>query len=92
MALKAIAVLGDTTATPGGPAGPEGSAGVWTPRPVSESSYTEMTNHGPEVIYEAECTFDYVGTKTNTGDTISDSTVTLTASSSALRVAGGMFC
>ncbi|MCF2872543.1 hypothetical protein L0664_15815 [Octadecabacter sp. G9-8] len=89
MALKALAVVGDTSATAGGPAGPDGSAGAWTPRTVSESSYTQMTNHGPKVIFEAECTFDYLGTKTNTNDTVGDSTVTLTASSSVLRVDGG---
>ena len=89
MALKALAVLGDTSATPGGSAGPEGSVGVWTPGAVSESSYTQMTNHGPDVIHKAECTFRYVGAKSNPGDTTAESTVTLSASATVLRVDGG---
>ena len=89
MALKAIGVVGDTSVTPGGPDGPNGSVGVWTPGAVSETSYAELTNHGPEVIHTAECTFSYTGAVSNPGDTTGSSTVTLQAAGTTLTVAGG---
>lgn len=92
MALKPVAVQGDASASTGNGLVGAAKKGKWTAGEVNETSYSQLTAGGVEVIYEAECTFTFLGDSDPPNGVVSDvndsSTVTLSASDTVAQ--GGL--
>ena len=56
-----VGVEGDVVATAGLTYLSPADSGAWTPGPVSYQSYSQLAVGGVSVIYEAECTFNFLG-------------------------------
>jgi hypothetical protein len=86
MAGKPVAVTGDVVATVGTTPFTGADLGTWTAGAVSVQFYNHLTSGGTTVIHQAECTFNFSGTNSGTGATITGSeTVTLTAGATVLQ-------
>lgn len=81
---KPVAVEGDVQATPGAVPYPPAVSGAWSPGNVEYQTHSNLESGGKAVIYEASCTFTFVGADPNGAPVNGDESVTLTAKSTTL--------
>jgi hypothetical protein len=85
---KTVAVAADVSATAGTTPFTGAEAGTWTPGPISSQSYAKLAIGGAATVWQASCTFSFVGQSSSGAQVPGTSTVTLAASSTKLQGAG----
>lgn len=86
--MSKIAVVGNVIPTPGSSPYPPADTGAWIPGPVIYQSYASVKSNSIPVIYQAQCVFTFVGTKSTPGGPVPVSgseTVTLRAGTTAVN-------
>lgn len=92
--MKPVARAGDVRATPGtSPNYPNETAptaaGTWSAGTVSETTVAKAGSDGARVVHAASCTFTFNGSNTQSGATVTvTSVVTLNPGSQVLQVGG----
>lgn len=82
---KAVAVEGDVSATAGTMPFTGAESGAWTPRNVMMNSYADLKSGGRKVLWQAQCTFDFIGQSSSGAMVKGSETVTLTAAPTSLK-------
>ena len=82
---KSVATIGDVLATPGTTPFTGAEAGVWTPGPVSHTSYAQLRSSGVPAISEATCIFSFAGTAKGGAAVAGSETVVLRAGPTVLQ-------
>ncbi len=89
MVQKSVAVDGDASATAGSKMFGAATSGTWTPAAVSVRTYDALRVGGTKAIFEASCSFSFVGKDDVPNAVAGSETVTLTAGSTPMQSGRG---